>query len=268
MRLILLFSCFIFCQLAVAQFYPNPKHIYTKKNKRDSVKGSIYIRINNTTGDTAKFFFSLKKYISISKEGIVLEEGSISAGMGSKCGCEAEPNGNWTTRYRNGQLKSQGKYDCHKKIGTWVSYHDNGRVATIQTYQRPYSKLFIQLSKVGLDNRPLLTDLCLSYHYNGQLKTVENYEIVEKFSPIDTIYAYDPDTFEEKITIVEGSFWNPISKKTGEWIIYNDDGTVLSKNDFTIVYWKDKTIRSIKTRFRQVIYELHNPKRSSPPTEE
>ncbi len=261
MKSLLLFTLFILSQQVLAQFYPSNKYTYTKFTRTDSINGTIQTRINKTLGDTAIIFFTQRKYIETSKEGVILAEGTLNGGMGSKCGCDLNQHGYWTTRYRNGHLKSQGKYDCRKKIGTWILYHDNGQIAEIATYKRPYSDALTVRYMPGatLSKKPILSDLYLTYYPNGQLKVAGNYTIVEEHSNTDTVYTViDIETFDTDTTIVKGDFWNPISKKSGCWTTYAPDGRILSKKNYLVESWKDKSLQSIELREMQILYDFRN----------
>ena len=244
----------------LAQYYPASKHWDRSRTYTNSIEGTVTQRVNRALGDTAKYYNRSKEYIEYSKEGIVLAEGLMVGGEGSPCSCGLAPYGYWTTRYRNGVLKAQGKYACYKKIGTWVTYHENGQIAEIAHYKRPYAAALTERHTPGsgLSKQPLLADLYLAYYPNGQLKTAGNYEIVEELSNVDTLYKLDIETLEVDTTVIEGTFWNPVSKKSGYWVTYVPDGTILWKRNYALQLLKDKTIRPIKLRETQLLYDFKN----------
>lgn len=216
------------------------------------------IRIDTINGDTAKYFKKSNRYVEINMEGVLIVEGHKIGGMGTLCGCEITPHGYWIERYENGSLKEQGRYSCNRKIGTWISYYENGRIRKIENYKPPYLEMFTRhgLPADTLKTRFLLEGPYLEYYSNGQLKVDGNFKIVEEFSTVDTIYTFDPETYEVIGNIVNGKFWIPKSKKTGHWNVYAENGELISHHFYELKTWKDDNIRDIETRYWDLIREI------------
>lgn len=265
MKLILFALLLLTSQILQAQYSYKDNHWDIRKTIRDAtITDKVcynLIGIDTTLGDSCIYSRCSDTYTAYTKEGQLLAKGKMTGGISSKCGCELSNDGYWTTYYRNGQPQSQGNYDCETKIGTWVSYHDNGRIAEIVHYKRPYNEMIRRSTdKHTLPQQPLLSDLYLAYYPNGQIRTAGNYKIVEQFSDTDTIYTYNPATFEpDSVTILQGEFWKPISKKVDTWTEYAPDGSIMSQTDYPTDPWQAQKIRGIYKRERQIIYELSNP---------
>jgi hypothetical protein len=132
----------LLCQIAVGQNNPSMKwHIHL--HFRDSTYGNLHLSIDTISGDTAKYYRELGKYTVTSAKGVTIVDGHKLGGMGTDCGCEALPHGYWIEKYRSGILKEQGKYYCNQKSGTWVYYHENGKIAKIENWKRPYPNILI-----------------------------------------------------------------------------------------------------------------------------
>jgi len=230
---------------------------HLSKTNQDSIYGYIRIMVDTIKGDTAKYHQKTGRYLEISKEDIVLIDGHKMGGMGTKCGCEPLPHGYWIEKYRNGHLKEQGRYLCSKKIGTWIFYHENGQIKKVENYKNPYIDIFTEDTIFGnLRTDFLLEGPYLEYYPNGQLKTEGKYEIIEEFSGIDTIYTFDMDTYEPISHVVRGQFWIPKSKKSGFWNHYSESGELISHQLHELKTWKDDKIRSIESRYWDIILDL------------
>lgn len=244
-------------QICNAQIAPIKKWHITKHNQ-DTIHDYFLIRIDTIIGDTAKYFKQSDRYVELSKDGIIIVDGHKYGGMGTVCGCELVPHGYWIERFRNGSLKEQGRYFCNKKIGTWTSYFENGRIKKVENYKRAYLEMF---TRTGMPwDTPkkdfLLEGPYLEYHSNGQLKIEGKFEIVEEFSAVDTIYSFDSETYEPIPSVIEGEFWIPRSKKSGYWNTYSENGELISHDFYDLKTWKDDKIRNIESRYWDIIYEI------------
>lgn len=245
-------------QIGNAQSIPI-KQWHVTKIHRDSIYENVHICIDTIIGDTAKHFIKLGKYVELSKEGRLLVDGYKLGGMGTVCGCEPIPHDYWIERYRNGNLKQQGRYFCNRKIGVWTSYYKNGKIKKIENHERTYMEIFTKQGMPGkLKKGFLLEGPYLEYYPNGQMKVEGRFEIVEEFTTIDTIFTYDSETYEPIATVVEGEFWIPKSKKSGYWNSYSENGELTSHQYFKLTTWKDNNIRNIEARYWDIIQELIN----------
>lgn len=241
-----------------AQFTPIPERWHvTNQYSDDNIH--YQTKIDTIKGDTAHFLRNSRRYMEVSKEGIILVDGHTLGGMSSECGCNAKPHGYWIERYRNGNLKMQGKYQCYKKVGTWISYYENGQLQKIEHYKSPYLKTFVS-QEYNLKTDILLEGPYLEYYSNGQLKTDGNYEIIEEFSPLDTIFALNYETYEVAPFVKQGEFWIPKSIKSGHWNHYSETGELLEHQYYDIKIWVDKNIRPLKTRYWDIVKEIANEK--------
>jgi antitoxin component YwqK of YwqJK toxin-antitoxin module len=193
---------------------------------RDKLNGGIFETINQENGDTTRYFSKTGRFIKKSKDNILLLDGHKFAGGGMRCGCEPIKNGYCIEKYRNGNFKSQGKYKCGVKEGTWFFYHESGQISKIITWEKPYEEFASELSlEVGrLKNYYLKNGQYLEFYPNGQLRVKGEYQIVEEYSNTDTLFTLDPETFASTGTIIEGEFWIPRSKKIGAWYLFDESG--------------------------------------------
>jgi hypothetical protein len=217
------------------------------------------IRIDTILGDTGKYFRKSHRYLEVTKEGVEIVDGHWYGGMGTACGCRLRPHGYWIERYRNGNLKEHGTYDCKKKIGTWIYYYENGQIAKIEHLKRPYEESYYNIADyfdIRLDNRTVRDGAYLEYYPNGQIKVDGFYTIIEAFSTVDTLVSVDPETYELLKEVIEGEFWLPKSYKTGHWSEYAADGTLISHEYNRRVRFDGKTKRPIESRYYFLLEQL------------
>jgi antitoxin component YwqK of YwqJK toxin-antitoxin module len=226
---------------------------------KEDFQHSRYIYIDTLNADTLYFDHKNRERIIISKEGVELVHGFVLGGMGTKCGCEPEPHGLWIKKHRNGNFKEVGEYSCNKKTGTWTYYHENGNIAKIETYKLPYFDFDNRYATVWdtLKNRDYLrTGLYAEFHSNGKRKIEGRYDIVEAFSPTDTVITGIDGNYRLITEIKYGSFWHPQSVKIGVWTEYNEKGKVTQTNDFKPIWADNNKYRAIIVRY----FELLNRK--------
>lgn len=242
----------LFCLLPFFSF----GQVLTRKDSikrfsyKDETGGHVWGSVNLFTGDTITNTWFRR--ISKSKEGVILSEGGMLGGMGSHCGCVVKPHGYWIYRYRSGELKSQGTLYCRQKTGTWVYYYENGKISKVETYARSYP-ILTNDQAWETPNPILLKGAFLTFFSNGQLKTNGNYEILEVYSTVDTIFSLNPETYEEIKTVVHGEFWLPQSVKVGLWVEYDEHGAMIKKESFK----KPEKSRRIEARYWDWIDALY-----------
>lgn len=235
-----------------------PRDRYLRSSYNDEIWGNVWLQIDTLIGDTITYNSKSDRFLKKSKEGVILIDGHKMGGMGTPCGCEPRPHGYWIERYRNGELKEQGRYFCNRKIGTWTYYHENGQISKVENFVEPYLEMLTRHGNKWdtLKKYFLLEGPYLEYYPNGQLKVEGNYEIVEEYSKTDTIFTFDPDTYEEIIEIVEGEFWIPRSKKSKYWNTYSENGDILSHEFYKLRTWENENIRSIESRYWEVFGKI------------
>jgi len=226
----------------VAQSWHVRKHIFNHPSE-----GYVTIEIDTIKGDTTKYFRNSNRYIELNKEGVKIVDGHTDGRGNNSCGTR---HGYWIERYQNGVLKKQGRYLCDQKVGAWVFYHQNGQLMRVENYNQAYHGLFARYPRDGR------TGFCkegpfLEYYANGQLKTEGAYLIVEEFfSGLDTtIVTFHPDTYEELIKTEYVEYWRPVSKKTGHWYTYSEDGTLLTHQEYVVNTRDNDSMRHIETGF-------------------
>lgn len=213
--------------------------------------------LDTLTLDTFHWYRGNQERVLVSKEGVELTHGFVFGGMGTKCGCEPEPHGLWIKKYRNGHLKEVGEYECNKKIGTWTYFYDNSNVSLVETYKMPYSDISNVFRLDTLRNRlPLKSGLYAEYHLNGKRKTEGRYEIVEAFSPSDTVETVNPANYNIEKTIISGSFWHPKSIKVDIWKTFDEKGNVIKTEDYRFISSKNENYRLIINRYLELIEQL------------
>ncbi len=239
----------LICGVCIAQsrFY---QRWHLSKSYNHEYHKFVDERIDTIRGDTSKYFANTDKYIEVSKEGVLLIEGYK---LGN-CGCEPQSNGYWIERYRNGNLKNQGEYECGRKIGRWIYYFENGQIAKIENFKKTYDKFIMSLPDGSDINNPfyrmsLPEGRYLEYYPNGQLKIEGRYKIIEEFSKTDTVSTFDMDTYEETVKVYEGEFWNAKSKKSGVWNSYAENGEVIKHEKYEVVIDTAIGIRDVESRY-------------------
>jgi len=255
MKLTLSGILLLICGVCYAQSNFQPRWHLLKSYAHEYHK-YIDERTDTIRGDTSRYFGNTDRYVEISKEGVFLVEGYK---LGN-CGCEPQSNGYWVERYRNGNLKNQGEYECGRKIGRWIYYFENGQIAKIENFKKPYNKFIMSLPDGSDIKNPfyrmnLPEGRYLEYHPNGKLKVEGRYKIVEEFSKIDTVYTYDMDTYEEIVTVYKGEFWDAKSKKSGIWNFYDENGEVIKQDKYDVVIDKTKGIRDVESRYIERFFE-------------
>lgn len=250
----------LFSNLLACQVFENPVilhgHLIKTIEYKDSLTEKIYketIEIKNS--DTIKYYNYSNRYELINEKGIKIVEGHAMGGMGTECGCEPKPHGEWIERYPNGILKSIGQFQCGNKTGKWVYFFENGNIYKIENYKLAYPDILTQ-NQYEWDTLPkqryLLSDTYQEYYPNGQIKVDGNYSIIEVHSIRDTLITFDPDTYNEIKQEIKGSFWLPKSEKVGLWTKYNKNGRVISSTEYTLSF-DYLTTRPISTRFVELI---------------
>jgi len=257
MKFILTKITLFICTIGICQEVP--KERYLEKYFTDEVKGIVRILIDSENGDTITYISRSGRYLKKSIEGVILIDGHKMGGMGSACGCEPTPHGYWIERYRNDKLKEQGRYFCNRKIGTWIYYHENGKISKVENFAKPYIEMLTSFEynwDTLLKRYYLLEGPYLEYYPNGQLKVEGTYEIIEEYSKTDTIFRFDLDKYEEKIELVEGDFWIPRSKRSNNWYTYSQNGEVLSHEFYDLKTFEDKNIRPIESRYWEIFEKI------------
>jgi|GEM_PF-7128266 len=182
----------------------------------------ILQKIEKQTGDTITHDQFTGEFKKVSKEGILLIEGSYS----NQCG-DPRKHSHWIERYRDGQYKSIGSYYCSQQIGTWIYYSESGNISKIENYDHAY-----ELANGNVHHSAgspiLLSGQYTEYHDNGTKKIEGQYTILEKYFPTDTIHKINYDTYEEYTEVIEGNSWRPESVKSGRWITYDNAGKMIN----------------------------------------
>lgn len=230
------------------------------RDYKDVNHGHIYERIDTTNNDTIRYSRISDRFLIKSSDNVILVDGHMWGGMGTPCGCSPRPYGYWIEKYRNGIYKSQGRYFCEKKVGTWIYYYKNGQISKVEIFKKPYEKFAKELSEVVdtilVKDDYLRDGAYLEYYSNGQLKTEGTYKIFEEYSKTDTIFEFDIETFKPIIKVIEGDFWIPRSKKVRIWNTYGENGQVLEHKDYPL-YPKDKNIRTIESTYYRLMDEYY-----------
>jgi hypothetical protein len=231
-----------------------------KKEYKDDNYGQIHERIDTTNNDTIRYTRKSDRYLIKSSDNIILVDGHMWGGMGTPCGCEPTPHGYWIEKYRNGKYKSQGKYFCREKVGTWTYYYENGQISKIESFRKPYEKFAKELNSIVdailIKNYYLRDGPYLEYYPNGQLKIEGTYKIFEEYSKTDTIFEFDLETFAPIITVIEGDYWIPRSKKVRTWNFYDENGRILEHEKYPL-YPRGNDIRSIESTYFRLISEFY-----------
>ena len=226
----------------------------------DDNYGRVYERVDTTNHDTIRYSSKSDRYVIKSSDNVTLVDGHMWGGMGTPCGCEPRPHGYWIERYRNGEYKSQGKFFCEKKVGTWVYYYDNGQISKIETFKQPYEKFASDLSEiidtVLLKAFYLRDGAYLEYYPNGRLKVEGTYGIFEEYSKTDTIFGFNLETFATTIEVIEGEFWIPRSRKIRVWNYYDEQGKIVDHKIYPL-YPKGNNIRSIDYTYYELMKRLY-----------
>jgi hypothetical protein len=246
-----LFIILIVVSNAVSQNVKNTNRVI-----KSNLHGDIFETIDEELGDTTRYFHRTRRFIKKSKDNIVLIDGHKLGGMGTVCGCEPLPNGYWIEKYRNGNFKSQGRYNCGEKEGVWFFYHENGQISKIINWEKPYEKFATELS-LDIDTLKdyyLRNGQYLEYHTNGQLKIKGEYEIIEEYSTTDTSYTMDMETFAMTGTIVKGDFWIPRSKKKGSWYVFDKAGNLIEQKYYSIN--ENRKTRIIEHRYWEMMMKV------------
>ncbi len=226
---------------------------------RDTTIGFYNRSINKFNGDTIKIANGRRKYEARSKDNIVLADGQILGGMGTACGCELKAHGLWIERYRNGNVKEQGEYYCNEKIGRWIYYYESGTLRKIESYKRPYAvdlsehrlDFIFKVGDTSLKNRAIKHGAYKSFYRNGKIREEGWYRFIEEYTTVDTIFMFDPETYEETLHIIERIFWKVKSIKYGLWNYYDESGKLV-KTERIQGYRRDGQCRSIKERYKEL----------------
>ncbi len=235
----------ILCNIGIGQeYWPHLTTIELSNRNKN------FTYLDTSTTDTIFVNYLTFYRTTKTKENIEISKGSIYGGIGTPCGCVPEPHGHWIKRYRNGSLFSIGEYYCNKKLGTWVSFYENGNVNKIENYSFPYHDFIAD--NLDLDFTyswiPQISGLYAEYFESGNIKIEGHYKIYEIFANKDTTIIYNPDTYKAELHIIEGEFWIPKSYKDGYWKYYNKDGSIIKVEHYDMKKWKDEKIRPIITR--------------------
>lgn len=205
----------------------------------------VFLYLDTTTLDTIIDNYIVFYRTTKSKNNIELSKGPLYGGLGTACGCEPIPNGHWIKRNRNGSLNSIGEYYCNKKMGSWIYFYDNGYIKKIENYSLPYSIIEGDDTEFRNANTPLLSGLYAEYYESGKIRVEGHYKIYEKFSNIDSVFTFDPDTYVETLNIIKGKFWIPTSYKFGIWRYFNEDETLMKIEKYGMDSYKEEKIRNI-----------------------
>lgn len=242
-------SLFCFILVCVLRSYGQENvHMRYIINSKQISNGDFCVYVDTLTLDTLFEDYSIEPWLILlkTKDNIELLRGALYGGMGTKCGCTPLPNGLWVKRYRNGHLKEMGEYDCNKKKGTWLYYHENGNLKIRETYKLPY---LTPLVRYDFGNtKYLLNGLYSEYYENGVLKLEGKYVIAEEFSSIDTLLTVQSETHELLRTPIIGSFWNPKSIKIGIWKEMDEKQKRVKKENFQPFKDSNKKYRPIENR--------------------
>ena len=243
----------LLCQLGMTQVNAGWRY-HLSSNSYDTITGVITIAIDTILGDTAKRYVNSNRYTETTKDGVLIVDGHKRAGV---CGCSSKPHGYWIERYRNGNLKEQGNYYCNTRVGTWIYYYENGQIAKLESLHKPYDSIIRTLGgkKGFVKEYNLREGPYLEYYPNGQLKIEGHYEIVEAYATIDTIYTFDPETYEKTPHLIEGEFWIPRSEKSGGWNYYDVNGNLIKKEDNRINTWRNDELRPLSERYQELFEE-------------
>ena len=152
-----------------------------------------------------------------------------------------KPEGYWKTYYENGNIKSEGNRLNHELDSVWKFYDEDGVLSvTIDylnsekngwrtTFRKDYSLIKEELFKN--DTIQLLKE----YHTNGRLKLKIPFENGLKFG---FAFQYDTSGLEkvfwkystEKIETFKINRLDAVSKKTGKWMIFQNEILVKETN--------------------------------------
>lgn len=253
MKAAIIISFILITSIGISQNTPQNHSVI--KFFRDRDLGSVLEQVDTVLGDTMRRILSASmRHTLKSKEGVFLIDGHWDGGIGSTCGgCEVQRHGYWIERYRNGELKAQGRYKCGRKIGIWNYYYENGQLSKVENLAMAYLEVCTRrhFDWDTLKRHIIHEGPYLEYYSNGQLKTEGAYDMVEVFSTTDTLLTFDMETYEERLEIINGEFWMPQSKKVGVWNYYSESGRLL-KHEILKIDWTDKNIRSLEARYLQV----------------
>ena len=221
------------------EYWPYSKRIELSNQNK------IITYLDTSTADTIIDNYLTFYRIVKTKENIEISKGPFIG----PCGCEPKPNGHWIKHYRSGRLFSIGEYYCNMKLGTWVYFYENGTVNKIENYSFPYHDFATDNLEFGFtySSLPIISGLFTEYFESGKIKIEGYYKIYEKFKNKDTFIVYNPETYEEELSIVEGNFWIPQSFKDGYWKYYNEDGSKIKVKKYNLKNWKNEKIRPIIT---------------------
>ncbi len=93
-------------------------------------------------------------------------------------------NGEAKSFYRNGQLKSHGRYKDNKKKGLWIYYYSNGKIKSKENYRygmlRGYFKSYYENGEIKIEGNFIdfeqQNGLWFFYSNNGQLIEQRHYK--------------------------------------------------------------------------------------------
>lgn len=241
-----------------------PRDRYLIKTFSDEILGPVWMQIDTVIGDTMVYHLRSGRYVKKSREGVLLIDGHKWGGMTTTYGCEPMPHGYWIERYRNGELKEQGRYFCGQKTGTWIHYYENGQISKVENRVEPYLEMLTRPDNDWgpLKRYSLLEGPYLEYYPSGQLKIEGTYEIVEEYATTDTIFTANPETYEKIAQIIEGEFWIPRSKKSRVWNYYSENGAILSHEIYAIKTGAGEKIRSIESRYWEIFKAIFNTEKN------
>jgi uncharacterized protein len=241
------------------EYYPNGK-VKVSATYRNGIPEGIR-REYNHDGQIVKSF--LYKNGIITGEGIVKEDGSrdghwkefyddnsLKSEGDYKDGKQV---GEWKYYYPNGKLEQAGKYSTSGKlISTWKWFFDTGQLLTEEDYingvkdglhtEYDENQRVVEEGEYvnGLEDGPWFVisgDYLERGTYRDGLKTGmwKTYYLVQKDNKTDSILSFTGNFIEDNPDGKHVYYWDNgkikdeglyiMSKKEGDWILYNYDGT-------------------------------------------
>ena len=130
----------------------SPKTTVQKDPFRDQISGTRsweYILIPRRDGDTEKprggvrgvipekmdYNSAFKRHIEYYHDGQIKEEGFYNKHLPNYFGTGDAKEGEWKTYYKNGQIKSKGRYVNDVWDGKWVYWSENGTIIKEETWR-------------------------------------------------------------------------------------------------------------------------------------